>query len=159
MTVSVDLLVAAGIFVSCVAISTAKGMLEERGGKLPVEWQARLGLLDLRDPRTKAEIDVAYRRDLISEAEMERRKQVLLDDRNEQIFRAVTAVSGIGPKKALNIAATFESERAVRRASLEELEQVPGIGPKYAEAIKARLGREVPDTPRVAMEAHEAGVT
>jgi len=110
--------------------------IEER---LPMRARLALGKVDLDDPRTVEEIREAYARDRITEAEMERRLDVAVDPRTEQIQRAVEPVSGIGPETSLAIAAAFESERELREASSEDLEAVANVGPKRAEAIMQRL--------------------
>jgi len=106
---------------------------------LPLRARLALGKVDLDGPRTVEEIREAYARDRITEAEMERRLDVAVDPRTEQIQRAVEPVSGIGPETSLAIAAAFESERQLREASREDLEDVANVGPKRAEAILDRL--------------------
>ncbi len=106
---------------------------------LPLRARTALGKVDLDDPRTVEEIRESYARGRITEAEMERRLEVAVDPRTEQIQRAVQPVSGIGPETSLAIAAAFESEGELREASREDLEDVANVGPKRAEAILERL--------------------
>ncbi|WP_226023229.1 helix-hairpin-helix domain-containing protein [Halomicrobium salinisoli] len=107
--------------------------------RLPLETRVDLGLEDLDDPRTVEEIRLAYARGELTEDEMERRLEVAVDPRTKTIRAAVEPVSGIGPEIAINIAAEFESERDLQEASREDLEEVPQVGPKRAEAILERL--------------------
>ncbi|MFC4449835.1 helix-hairpin-helix domain-containing protein [Halorussus aquaticus] len=105
----------------------------------PLAVRQWLGEIDLDDPRTVEEIQLAYTDNRITEAEMERRLAVAVNPRTEQIRNAVEPVSGIGPETALNIAAKFESERELREASREDLEDVPNVGPERAAALRERL--------------------
>jgi DNA integrity scanning protein DisA with diadenylate cyclase activity len=106
---------------------------------LPLAMRQWFGEVDLDDPRTVEEIQLAYADGRLTEAEMERRLEVAVDPRTERIRNAVEPVSGIGPETALNIAAEFESERELREASREDLQEVPNVGPERAGAIRERL--------------------
>jgi len=106
---------------------------------LPLTVRRWLGEVDLDDPQTVEEIQLAYTEDRLSESEMERRLDLAVDPRTEQIRNAVEPVSGIGPETALNIAAEFESEHELREASRTDLQKVPNVGPERAEALRDRL--------------------
>jgi excinuclease ABC subunit C len=48
-------------------------------------------------------------------------------------------VTGLGPEKAKALMRAFGSVAAIRRASSDDLQAVPGIGPGLAERIRATL--------------------
>jgi DNA integrity scanning protein DisA with diadenylate cyclase activity len=121
------------------AVWALSELLDRFEDRFPVLVRRWLGELDLDDPRTVEEIQLAYADGRLTEAEMERRLAVAVDPRTEQIRNAVEPVSGIGSETALNIAAEFESERELRGASREDLQEVPNVGPERASAIRDRL--------------------
>jgi excinuclease ABC subunit C len=58
-------------------------------------------------------------------------------------MRILQGLPGIGPARAEQLLETFGSVEAVMTASLERLEQVEGVGPRTASAIREVL-RETP---------------
>jgi hypothetical protein len=96
-------------------------------------------LLDLHDSAS-ADRDLEQARDLyvtgeIPHSEFERRVELILDDDAQQIRQAVEEVSGVGPETSAAIAAEFRNVEAVEQAPREDLEDVPNVGEKTAEAV------------------------
>lgn len=107
--------------------------------RLPLRARRWLGDVDLNDPTTIEEIKLAYVEGELSAAEMERRLAVAVDPRADELRRTAEKVSGIGPATAWNIAERFVDEDDLAAADLDELEDVPNVGPKRARAIRERL--------------------
>lgn len=66
----------------------------------------------------------------------------------EQLFKKLIGVSGIGPKLALAILSGIESielVRAIRDSNVVRLTKVPGIGRKTAERLVIELRDRLPD--------------
>jgi len=55
-------------------------------------------------------------------------------------------VPGLGPARRTTLLKHFGSVRKLRAASVEEIAAVPGIGPKLAAAVLARVG-DPPEPP------------
>ncbi|QLG62192.1 helix-hairpin-helix domain-containing protein [Halorarum salinum] len=72
---------------------------------------------------------------------MERRLEVVLDPRNDELRRVVECVSGIGSEWSWAVAEAFESEADLASASRDDLEAVPDIGEKRAASIRERVAR------------------
>lgn len=75
----------------------------------------------------------------LSQAEFERRLNVLLDDEAQRIKACVRPVPGIGPETARYIAEEFDTVEDLRAADVEDLRDLPGIGEHRATAIQRRL--------------------
>lgn len=140
-----DLLLAVGLFVFAGGGTYAKQLLDANEALLPTDARIALGYVDVEDPWDAEDIGIAYARDELTLAEMERRLDVVLDERADAMRETLEAVSGIGHLRAINIAAAFESERALAHASKEELMDVPDIGPEYADAVLARVRDDFAD--------------
>jgi len=74
-------------------------------------------------------------------AEFERRVELAVDDRAQQIQTVTRSVPGVGPDTARALAAEFESLDDLRRADRERIEDIHGIGPSTADAIEDHLSR------------------
>lgn len=64
--------------------------------------------------------------------------ELLEDPATEEVMHAVTDVSGIGPKTALEIARSYRSVDELAAATASSLEAVNGVGENRAGAICAR---------------------
>ncbi|GGL24660.1 excinuclease ABC subunit UvrC [Phycicoccus endophyticus] len=62
---------------------------------------------------------------------------------------ALDAVPGLGEKRRQALLKRFGSVKRIRAASLEELIEVPGIGPGLAATVAAELGSAEPELPAV----------
>lgn len=67
---------------------------------------------------------------------------------------ALDAVPGLGPARRRALLDRFVTVKAIREASIDELEEVPGIGPALAQQIAAALQSEAP-APAVDMATGE----
>lgn len=81
----------------------------------------------------------------------------------KELFIKLISVSGIGPKSALSILATGESDKimyAIEREDVNYLKQFPGIGPKSAQQIildlKGKLVKDIVLLTDSTLEAKEA---
>lgn len=83
----------------------------------------------------------AYRRGEITLDEMERRLDLLMDDEAARIREVVEPISGIGDDTSWSIAERYDSVNDLRRADVDELEDVPNVGEKRARAIQERLSK------------------
>ena len=97
-------------------------------------------LLDLHDRMSAGDDDLANARDLyvtgaIPHSEFERRVELILDDDAQQIRAAVEEINGVGPETSAAIASKFRDLDAVSQAPREDLEGVPGVGEKTADAV------------------------
>jgi excinuclease ABC subunit C len=92
-----------------------------------------------REPDPMERLHQQYVEGEIGEEEMERRLEVQMDPRNEEIRETVERINGVGPVVSREIAVSFSSLEDVRRADQDELEDVPGVGPERAEAVRERL--------------------
>lgn len=110
-------------------------------GRVPMGVRVRFGWADLDDPRSAEEIRAAYARGRIGEAELGRRLDVALDEDRRSLRNTVEGVSGIGSDTSWNIAERVRSERGLRQASLDELEEIPNVGEKRARLLKERVQR------------------
>lgn len=61
------------------------------------------------------------------------------DDQQLLYALALTLVSGVGPRLQASLLACFESPEAVLKASIDQLQQVEGIGQKVAERIASPI--------------------
>jgi len=77
----------------------------------------------------------AYVRGEIDEIELERRLELALDPRAEEIRETVERVDGIGPATSASIAMHFESVDDLRDADREDLESIHGVGPATSRAV------------------------
>lgn len=91
------------------------------------------------EPHSIEAIHTAYRDGEIDEAELERRLELAVDPRVEEIQAAVEPVNGVGPSTSLEIAREFESVQELAQASETELQEVSGVGEQRAQAIVERL--------------------
>jgi uncharacterized membrane-anchored protein len=55
---------------------------------------------------------------------------------NLDLYDAVKSINGVSEKKARIIIEKYPNKRALEKAKVSELEKIPGIGRKLAEAIK-----------------------
>lgn len=73
------------------------------------------------------------------------------DKKEQEVFRLITAVRGVGPRAALNLLSRFEPDEvveAIRNKDMGFLRSVPGIGEKKAAEILKQfdtLQREMPE--------------
>lgn len=81
----------------------------------------------------------------------------------KELFIKLISVSGIGPKSALSILATGETDKIIQAIELEDvsyLKQFPGIGPKSAQQIildlKGKLVKDLVLATDQTLEANEA---
>lgn len=99
------------------------------------EW-----LHDRRDRRDDvAEAQAAYVAGEIDERELEQRLEIAVDPEAERIRAAVENVSGVGSARSAALAHEFETIDAVRDADVDDLADVPDVGPALAEAIDERV--------------------
>ena len=84
------------------------------------------------EPTTVEQLHEEYVAGEIGEAELERRLADALDERTDAIREEVEAVDDVGPIRAAEIAETFESVEAVRRASVDELQEAEHVGEAIA---------------------------
>ena len=82
-----------------------------------------------------------WQTDQIPLAEYERRVELAVDDRAQQIQTVTRSIGGIGPKTARTLAAEFESLDELHRADRDRLEEIHDIGPSTADAIEEHLER------------------
>lgn len=59
-----------------------------------------------------------------------------------QTVSALDAIPGLGPARQKALLRRFGSVKQIRRASLEEIASIPGIGPKLAQTVRAQLSGE-----------------
>ncbi|MCA9524579.1 MAG: Holliday junction branch migration protein RuvA [Myxococcales bacterium] len=81
-------------------------------------------------------------------------------DDEKSLFRLLIAVSGIGPKQALNIMGGMEADElvgALRRDDLKALSRIPGVGKKTAERLCYELRDKV--TNLAALPSPKAGAS
>ena len=81
----------------------------------------------------------AYERGEISIDELDRRVELALDEEATRIREAVEPVNAVGPATSASIEEYYDTLEELRQASLEELEEIHGIGPSTAKAVKQRL--------------------
>jgi len=91
------------------------------------------------DPDPVEQAKQAYAAGDITRAELERRLELQLDERNARIRAAVEQVNGVGPATSAAIAREFASLGAVADADRDELAAVPGVGEQRADAIQQYL--------------------
>ena len=112
---------------------------------LGVVWAVILGLALVErvvdDSGRDARDDPAAARDAyvhgdIDEIELERRLELALDSRAEEIRETVERVDGIGPATSASIAMHFESVDDLRGADREDLEAIHGVGSKTSRAVQ-----------------------
>jgi NAD-dependent DNA ligase len=77
--------------------------------------------------------------DEITLQELERRVELEVDQEATRIREAVEPVNDVGPATSAAIAENFDTLEEIRQASVEDLEEIHGIGPSTAEAVKQRL--------------------
>jgi len=94
---------------------------------------------DVQEESDVEAIRGAYVRGEIGVDEMERRLDLALDDRAQQIRERVEEVNGVGPETSAAIAQRFDSWADVVDADRDELEDVHGVGPATAEEIEVTL--------------------
>jgi DNA integrity scanning protein DisA with diadenylate cyclase activity len=104
------------------AIGSAKEWWDDRGAD-----QERSDVDAIHDAYVTGEIDVD---------EMERRLDLALDKRAQQLRDRVERVNGVGLETSAAIAERFDSWRDVVDADRDELEDVHGIGPSTSKAIQ-----------------------
>lgn len=75
----------------------------------------------------------------ISLEELERRLEVLEDPEADRIRESVERVSGIGEATSWTIAERYRSLEELRRADVEDLEEISNVGEQRAKALKERL--------------------
>jgi ERCC4-type nuclease len=102
-------------------------------------WAVKDRIQEWRAPGPVERLHNQYAAGEIDEQELERRLEIQMDDRNEEIREHVEQVGGVGPVTAREIALSFESVDALRRADRDDLEAVPNVGPKRAEQIAGRF--------------------
>jgi len=88
---------------------------------------------DARDDPAAAQD--AYVRGEIDEIELERRLELALDPRAEEIRETVERVDGIGPATSASIAMHFEDVDDLRDADRDDLEAIHGVGPQTSRAV------------------------
>ena len=82
-----------------------------------------------------------------------------LTETEERLFHHLTAVSGVGPKLAINILSGIEGHdliAALREGDIARLTRIPGVGRKTAERLVVELKEKMP---AVGPAAGEAPVT
>lgn len=79
--------------------------------------------------------------DQITMDEYERRVELAVDDRAQQIQTVTRSIKGIGPDTSRALAAEFESLDELHRADRDQIEAIHGIGPSTADAIEEHLNR------------------
>ncbi|WP_277542933.1 helix-hairpin-helix domain-containing protein [Haloarcula laminariae] len=75
----------------------------------------------------------------IDENELERRLEVLVDDRAATIRDMADDVDGIGEELSRDLAREFDSVADLRGADAEDLQRVEGIGEMRAERLREKL--------------------
>ena len=84
-----------------------------------------------------------------------------------EVFRQLTAISGVGPKSALGVLSQLDPDalaRAVEHDDESVFKRVPGVGPKTAKLIilqlkgKLRVGAAAPEAPAPQTPAMHADV-
>ena len=58
---------------------------------------------------------------------------------NTRLRSPLEGIPGVGPERRKALLTAFGGLAGLRKASVEELAQVPGIGPKQAQAIAAKM--------------------
>jgi len=91
--------------------------------------------------RTVEHAERFWETDQISLAEYERRVELAVDDRAQQIQTVTRSIGGIGPKTARTPAAEFGVTDELHRADRDRLEEIHDIGPSTADAIEEHLER------------------
>ena len=69
----------------------------------------------------------------------EKRKKRLLRERRKALLNALVDISGVSDKVARTLLDQFPTKGNIRKASVEDLSSVPGVGKSIATAIKARI--------------------
>ncbi|MEO0067842.1 MAG: Holliday junction branch migration protein RuvA [candidate division WOR-3 bacterium] len=80
------------------------------------------------------------------------------DKKEQEVFRLITAVKGVGPRAALNLLSRFEPEEvveAIKNKDVGFLRSVPGIGEKKAGEIIKRFEGEKKEFARRAVKLPE----
>ncbi|QZX98738.1 hypothetical protein [Halobaculum rubrum] len=110
--------------------------------RLPLRVRILLGDVDLEDPWTVEAIKASYVRGRISDAELERRLDLAVDERVPRLRRSLESIGHIGPERSRQVAlAGYRSERHLRQASRDDLEAIPDIGEQLAPAIEREVAR------------------
>ncbi len=79
-----------------------------------------------------------------------------MDEEEQRLFSALTAVSGIGPKMSLAALSTFtpdELKGAVAAEDVKAISKIPGVGKKTASRIVLELKGSIPDLEAAALKA------
>ena len=112
-----------GFLVGALSVFILVAYVEQRGHDLSPVEQAKQDYCEGR----------------IDADEFERRLQLHLDDRNEQIRAAVLPVANVGDDTADALAREFESIDELRRADQEDVTAIHGLGESTAEAVLSRV--------------------
>jgi hypothetical protein len=109
---------------------------------LVVEAKDRLGGDDDGEDVDDVEaVREAYVRGDISEAEMERRLALALDEGRQELRQRVEEVSGVGPETSAAIAHEFRSTDDLAGTDVEDVaDRVHGVGESTAEAVLEQVG-------------------
>ena len=86
------------------------------------------------------EVHQQYLDSEIDERELERRLEVLVDDRAATICDMADDVDGIGEQLSRDLAREFDSVADLQGADTEDLQRVDGIGETRAERLRDDLG-------------------
>lgn len=90
-------------------------------------------------PSAIEQLQSEYERGEIDLAEFEERAELALDDRAAVIVDQLETVDGVGPERAAAVADEFENVEAVRRADVDDLTDVHGVGQETAEKIQGAV--------------------
>ncbi len=83
-----------------------------------------------------------------------------LNKKEQEVFRLITSVKGVGPRAGLNLLSRFEPDevlKAIRNKDGDFLRSVPGIGEKKAAEILKRFDMVQREEPERAQRISEMG--
>ncbi|WP_018259353.1 helix-hairpin-helix domain-containing protein [Halomicrobium katesii] len=91
------------------------------------------------EPSPIDEAHEAYFQDRIDEDELERRLEILVDDRAKTIRDMADDTDGIGEEFSRDLAREFETVAELQGADVDDLQEIDGIGEKKAKKLREQL--------------------
>lgn len=119
-----------------IALIYVLGAARDRLGDVTSDVRERLSP---PGPSAIEQLQEEYERGDLTLQEFEQRAELALDDRAAVVVDRLEAVDGVGPDRAAAVADEFGNIEAVRRADIDDLADVHGVGPATAEKIVEEL--------------------